>query len=342
MSNPIYFKRGLKASLPTLAVGEPAFTTDNKSLYVGSGSGNIEFAKKSDITFETAGGTSTAITLTLDTLVNGYSKTFIASASNSSAATTVNGSYPLYKPGTTTAPNIISGHAYTIWYNLSSNAFFCKASHEGTAVASNVLATKTFSNDSDVGLTGTMLNNGALGTVLAINGTYTIPAGYTTGGTVTQSITTKAAATIIPGTSNQTIAANQYLTGAQTIAGDANLIASNIANGISIFGITGTLNSGGYVSGTGYTSVAAANSTHSITIDCGFQPSVVIIYDSYDNSYSTAYTNTKVNNLYCPGANIDIKVGVYLESLSITSTGFTGSDTWNRPGGDVIHWICFR
>lgn len=54
-------------------------------------------------------------------------------------------------------------------------------------------------------------------------------------------MTTKAAATYTPGTSSQTIAANQYLLGAQTIQGDANLSAGNIKQGVSIFGIAGTL-----------------------------------------------------------------------------------------------------
>lgn len=54
----------------------------------------------------------------------------------------------------------------------------------------------------------------------------------------------KAAETITPGTENQTIAANQYLTGAQTIEGDGNLSAGNIKKGVSIFGVSGTLETG--------------------------------------------------------------------------------------------------
>lgn len=52
-------------------------------------------------------------------------------------------------------------------------------------------------------------------------------------------VTKKAAATYTPTTSNQTIAASQYLNGAQTIKGDANLVAGNIKSGVSIFGVTG-------------------------------------------------------------------------------------------------------
>lgn len=56
----------------------------------------------------------------------------------------------------------------------------------------------------------------------------------------TGTIASLAAKTYTPGTSNQTIAAGQYLSGAQTIKGDSNLKAANIKKGVSIFGITGT------------------------------------------------------------------------------------------------------
>lgn len=51
-----------------------------------------------------------------------------------------------------------------------------------------------------------------------------------------------AAQTITPGTADQTIASGQYLNGTQTIKGDANLVAGNIKNGVSIFGKSGTVN----------------------------------------------------------------------------------------------------
>ena len=68
---------------------------------------------------------------------------------------------------------------------------------------------------------------------------------YVNGTKVTGTISKKAATTITPGTADQTIAAGQYLSGTQTIEGDANLIADNIKKGVSIFGVTGMLESGG-------------------------------------------------------------------------------------------------
>ncbi len=86
---------------------------------------------------------------------------------------------------------------------------------------------------------GTMPNNGKLDATLDINGTYTIPAGYTDGGKVTQDIPTIEAETYIPGIADQTIASGQYLSGIQTILGDANLVTDNIKAGASIFGVSG-------------------------------------------------------------------------------------------------------
>lgn len=64
---------------------------------------------------------------------------------------------------------------------------------------------------------------------------------YVNGVKITGQISSKAAATYTPTTSDQTIAAGQYLAGAQTISGDANLQAQYIANGVTIFGVTGSL-----------------------------------------------------------------------------------------------------
>lgn len=63
---------------------------------------------------------------------------------------------------------------------------------------------------------------------------------YVKGEKITGNIATKGATTYTPNTSNQTITSGTYLTGTQTIKGDANLKAENIAEGVSIFGVTGT------------------------------------------------------------------------------------------------------
>jgi hypothetical protein len=79
----------------------------------------------------------------------------------------------------------------------------------GTVTAGDVLLGQTFSGTAGLGLTGTMPDNGAV--------------------------------TITPSTMTQTIAAG-YHHGSGTVAGDADLVASNIKNGIDLFGVLGTYN----------------------------------------------------------------------------------------------------
>ncbi len=67
--------------------------------------------------------------------------------------------------------------------------------------------------------------------------------GYSRGLLVTGTIPSKQATTYTPGTSNQTILEGQYLSGVQTIRGDANLTSANIAAGKTIFGIEGVYTS---------------------------------------------------------------------------------------------------
>lgn len=87
-----------------------------------------------------------------------------------------------------------------------------------------------------------------------------------TGTLVTGSVPVKTAATYTPGTADQSIAANQFLTGKQTIKGDSDLKASNIKAGVQIFGVTGTYSEGydttisGEFTATGGTSKSVLNS----------------------------------------------------------------------------------
>lgn len=54
-------------------------------------------------------------------------------------------------------------------------------------------------------------------------------------------LSTQAAKTITPTTYSQTaVASGKYTTGAVTVAGDSDLVASNIKSGVNIFGVTGS------------------------------------------------------------------------------------------------------
>ena len=171
------------------------------------GNGVSVAASLADTNYQLATGTGTAITLTLPALVNLYTKTFIASADNSGSATTIN-SKPLYKPNTVIAPNLTTGKAYTVWYNLANDCFFLKASAEGDATVADVLAPKTFSNGDDTGLVGTMADRGAIN--------------------------------ITPGTTNQAILGGKH-SGLGIVYGDANLMANNIVDTANIFDVQGNV-----------------------------------------------------------------------------------------------------
>jgi hypothetical protein len=149
---------------------------------------NERMLRESITIFEVAGGTATTITLINVDLTAYASKTFIAAGNNNGSPTTINGK-ALYKPGTTNAPVLVAGKAYTVWYNGTN--FFIKASATGTAVAGNVLADKTFSNDNDTDIVGTMPNRTAAGGGIAAPDTlqdglgklfFRVPDGYYDGG----------------------------------------------------------------------------------------------------------------------------------------------------------------
>ena len=180
-----------------------------------SGSGTATFTDTSDATLDT--GDKMLASVTAYANDTKYTGTI---ASKSSSDLTASGA-------TVTAP---AGY-------YASNASKSVASGSATAPS-------TISGTSATVSTGT--NTLTLSKTVSV--TPTVSAGYVSSGTagnssvsLTASVTTKGATTYTPTTSNQTIASGTYLTGAQTISGDANLKSQYIANGISIFGVTGSL-----------------------------------------------------------------------------------------------------
>lgn len=171
----------------------------------------------------------------------------------------------------------------------------------GNASDGQVLSGQTYYNtDAKTKRIGTMPNRGTVNQSLAINGSYTIPAGYHNGnGKVTQSVKTKGAQTFTPGRSNQVIGANQWLSGAQTIMGDPNLKPENIKKGVPIFGNVGThegfvpstydiYNRGSWGSGYGTASVQPSNNFGSIE----FRSSNIYSFGGVHNGRFRAFSVT--------------------------------------------------
>ena len=160
-------------------------------------------------------------------------------AASSASSLNINGwgAKAIKKTGGADVTNL-KASMYTLRYD-GTNFILQGEGASGNATASDLLLNKTATTDAG-DITGVMPNNGAVNQSLSINGTYNIPAGYHNGsGKVTQSVPTKSAATYTPSTSDQTIAAGQYLSGAQTIKGDANLVPAKILTGNTIFGVAG-------------------------------------------------------------------------------------------------------
>lgn len=126
-----------------------------------------------------------------------------------------------------------------VGYNASTAYYTISATPNGSVTAPSSISgttatvstgTNTLTLTKTVSVTPNVTTAGYISTGTAGNSSVSL----------TANVTTKAAATITPGTSSQTIASGTYLTGTQTIAGDADLVAGNIASGINIFGIAGT------------------------------------------------------------------------------------------------------
>ena len=62
MANKILLRRGTKAKIPTLSAGEPAYTTDTRELFMGTGSGNVNMGGSQWHTGTAMSGTSTSTT----------------------------------------------------------------------------------------------------------------------------------------------------------------------------------------------------------------------------------------------------------------------------------------
>ena len=174
-------------------------------------------------------------------------------------------------PSVTTAGYISSGTAGNSSVSLTANVTVNPtptASGATVTIPAGYYSAQTTKSVSSGSATGPSSLSGSSATISTgtntltltktnVTTTPTVSAGYVSSATassatvaLTASVTTKAAATITPGTSDQTIAAGTYLTGTQTIAGDADLVASNIINGVQIFGVTGNVVLQNYYTGT--------------------------------------------------------------------------------------------
>lgn len=157
--------------------------------------------------------------------------------------------------------------------------------------------------------------------------------GYTNNGKVTGSIQSQAAQTITPSTTDQKISSGKYLSGTQTIKGDANLLAENIKKDISIFGVTGTYESSDSSGGKNVAQGTITGAgTNAVTIDTGLNSftTLLVVKDSFVSA-TTGIGILVVNGIGGTCRGFGVGTGSYIKSPSIS----VGAVTVN--GGTVTY-----
>ena len=103
--------------------------------------------------------------------------------------------------------------------------------------------------------------------------------------TATEQLPVQTAQTITPGVTDKTIKSGTYLTGAQTIKGDANLVGNNIRSGVSIFGVNGTLSPGSGVNVQSSKRVEPKKTSQTVVPDTNYDAFYSVIVDAIPDNY---------------------------------------------------------
>ena len=173
------------------------------------------------------------------------------------------------------------------------------------------------------------VSSGGLITATAQQTEGYVPAGSKS---ATHQLTVQGAQIITPGTADQTIPASRYLTGTQTIQGDANLKEENIKSGVSIFGKLGTYEGEG--GGIIYTKISDSDceyvSTYSFqitlpsSVETGFKAAFIAVGFERSSTYS--------------GSGIVLYNQEYYVGLSDPYNGMLVTDLYIDGGIAPFYW----
>lgn len=138
----------------------------DRSSYGDAAAGNILSGKTALINGSKVTGTMTNLSNTIQT-------------ATTSTADRTKSAYK-WESGIVIAP----GNGYWGNWDWGQSAIKVPAADFGGAAASSVLSGQTFTSSNGMKITGTMANNGAINGTVSVGSTYTIPAGYTSGGSI--------------------------------------------------------------------------------------------------------------------------------------------------------------
>lgn len=243
-----------------------------------------------------------------------------------------------------TSGGLKAGIPYNLCYN-GTNFIVLGKGGGGNATADQVLEGKTFTNDSGQ-KTGTMPNNGALNSTLEVNGTYNIPAGYTSGGKITQNIPNRGEYQYANGVGGGSdyISFNQIPYGyypqsnnswapeirmsKSSLASYLGITSDKIVSGQSICGVSGNATIGS-LGGKKYVSGSYGNG--SLSINLGFRPTTVLIHSiTNTGSHHLSFASPWGNFGSVDGGNFDTG------TLSVRKTSNTFLPTITDTGFNIF------
>lgn len=246
--------------------------------------------------------------------------------------------YAMYTGNTTTFNAIPTGT--TITPTTSSQTVGGANYMMEGAVTVAAMPTGTATAPTTINGTGATVSTGTNTLTLSktVSNTPQVTAGYVASGTagnssvsLTANVTTKGTATITPTTSNQTIASGTYLTGTQTISGDANLVAGNIKSGTTIFGVTGTYSGGGGSSKNSQTAQSTSRATSSaytevISLTCSKAGTYHVYWSTFRSSTSGTWGSQLYINDTAHGTAQTGSWSNHIQNIHLTSVSLSAND----------------